>query len=368
MSDTAPNSPPADDAVTPSPPQLGESTPWRRFWRRYSPYGELPRSSIISMLLHLSLVLLLILFSGALKPRERTPPTIDVVQVGEDSGAAPGAGAGLPGAEQALAESSAADDASADAPPDAMPLASVETEVQPTDLAVDSQGPSAEQLAAEASKAASTASRAARQARRSLERAKERLRRNLEQQAAQGSGTGRDGSGDGGPGDGSGGGGNGGKIATDRAARLDRWYMVLENASCERALDEYTALGAEIAFPAGNDQYRYFTLPISNPPRSRIRSLDNETRLSWTWPSSAPVPGYASAQGDSTFAQDMAEYLGLAPTSFFLLFFPAAVEQRMAQLELSYANLREDQIAYTLFRIAQRGQSYEVEVAAQGPR
>lgn len=368
----APPSSPAVGGANGRARRSGPSTPWRRFWRRYSPRGEFPWSSTASLLLHVSLALLPVLFSGALKPRERTPPAIDVVQVSGDSGVAPGAGEGLPADGQALAESSPpAAVSGVDAPPGAMPIEMVETSVQPSDLAVDSRAPSAAELAVEASKAARDASRAAHQARRSLERVQERLKRNLEKQARQSAGSGGDGSGPGGPGDGTGGGnggGNGGKIATDRAARMDRWFLILEESSCQQAVEEYTALGAEIAFPAGSDQYRYFKLPLSNPPGSQLRNLDDETRLAWTWPSTEPAPGFESEPTDATFAQDMAEYLGLAPTSFFVVFFPAELETRMSRLELSYANLREDQIAYTIFRIVQRGPSYDIEVAAQGPR
>lgn len=385
MSEAPPSSPPVGGASGRAR-RAGRSSPWRRFWRRYSPRGEFPWSSTASLLLHVSLALLLVLFSGALKPRERTPPAIDVVQIAGDSGAALGAGEGLPAEGPALAESSPpAADSGVDAPPGAMPLETVETSVQPADLPVDSRAPSASELAVEASKAARDASRAAHQARRSLERVKERLKRNLEKQARQSAGSGGDGSGPGGPGDGTGGGngsgggsgsgngddaggGNGGKIATDRAARLDRWFLILEESSCQQEVEEYTALGAEIAFPAGSDQYRYFKLPLSDPPQSQLRNLDDETRLAWTWPSTEPAPGFESEPTDATFAQDMAEYLGLAPTSFFVVFFPAELEARMSRLELSYANLREDQIAYTNFRIVQRGPSYDIEVAAQGPR
>src|SRR5690348_8023926 len=112
-----------------APPKRAESTPWRRFWRRYSPYGEFPRSSIASLLAHLALVLLLILMSGALKPPEHTPPGVDVVQVGEDADAAPGLGDGLPAAGSGLAEMPAAggnaetsDGPAAEAPIGSFPL------------------------------------------------------------------------------------------------------------------------------------------------------------------------------------------------------------------------------------------------------
>ena len=341
MSDATPKSKPAEQ---PSPAQrpLVELTPWQRFWRRYSPYGEFPRSSISSLLLHLALVLLLMLMSGALKPPEHVPPGIDVVQVGDDADAAPGFGDGLPAAGEGLnsTASPAAGPAADNAPPDMTPLESVNTQVQAEEMIADVKAPSADQLAAEAAQAASSASRAAQQARRSLDRAKERLNANL------------DGQGNGGGGNGTGGGGGTG--ASGRASRNGRWILHFEHTSYEDLLAQYDALGAELAFPLPNDKYRFFSRLTAQPPRSETHGLDSESRLYWVEDKRPTVAGIANL-------------LAISPTSFMLAFLPAALEEKMLKLELSYANLREDQIAKTEFKVVRRGGGYDVIVLSQTP-
>src|SRR6185437_14536877 len=155
---------PEDPSAEPVPAAVPELSPWRRFWRRYSPYGEFPRSSVSSLSLHLLLVLLLILMSGALKPKEHVPPGVDVVQVGDEPDAAPGMGDGLPAAGQPLSETPAAIGAEGpadDATPDTMPVEAVNTNIKPTEAAADIDAPTAQDLAAQAATAASSASRAA---------------------------------------------------------------------------------------------------------------------------------------------------------------------------------------------------------------
>ncbi|HUY87177.1 MAG TPA: hypothetical protein VMV10_00430 [Pirellulales bacterium] len=341
MSDATPTPKPADAPAPEAPAPILGPTPWQRFWRRFSPYGEFPRSSISSLLLHLALVLLLILMSGALKPPEHTPPGIDVVQVGDDSDVAPGTGDGLPAAGQALSDAASSAESPADnAPTDTTPLESVNTKVQPSELAADVQAPSAEQLAAEAAQAASSASRAAQQARRSLEQAKERLNANL------------DGQGGGNSGGGSGGGG--GKGTSGRASRNGRWILRFDHTSYPDLLAQYEALGAELAFPLPNDKYRFFSHLTSQPPRSQTRGLDSESRLYWVEDKRPTVAGIANL-------------LNMTPTSFMLAFLPAELEEKMLKLELSYANLREDQIAKTEFKVVRRGGGYDVIVFSQTP-
>ena len=343
------------------PPKRAEATPWRRFWRRYSPYGEFPRSSITSLLAHLALVLLLILMSGALKPPEHTPPGVDVVQVGDDADAAPGLGDGLPAAGSGLAESPPAgtDDAS-DGPASEMPIESTPLDDVPVaSVNADSPSaatvigaaaaPSADQRAAEAAKAASAATFAAQQARQSLDRAKQRLARNLDRQSGGGLGE----SGEGGSGSGTGGGG--GKGATGRSARTGRWILRFEHTTFEDLLAQYEGLGAELAFPLSNDKYRFFTRLTSRPPHSQTRSIDSESRLYWFEENRATVAGIAGA-------------LGTTPTAYMLALLPAALEDKMLKLELSFANLREDQIAKTEFKVVRRGGGFDVIVFAQTPR
>jgi hypothetical protein len=343
-----------DSSTEPAPAAAPELSPWRRFWRRYSPYGEFPRSSVSSLSLHLLLVLLLILMSGALKPKEHIPPGVDVVQVGDEPDAAPGMGDGLPAAGQPLSQTPAATGAEGpadDAPLETMPVEAVNTNVKPTEAAADIDAPTAQDLAVQAATAARSASRAARQARQSLDRAQQRLQQNLGQSGGggnqdAGASVGRGGAGSG---------GGGGKGASGRAARNGRWILRFEHTSYEDLLAQYEALGAELALPLPNDKFRFFSQLTSQPPRSQVQNLDKENRLYWLEENPTTIAGVAAL-------------LNMTPTAYMLAFLPAALEEKMLKLELSYAKLREDQIAKTEFKVVRRGGGYDVIVFAQEPR
>ena len=69
----------------------------QRFWRRYSPYGEFPSSSVASIVLHITAAVTLALGLGALTNRAERPPSVSSVMVGDGESAAPGFGEdGLP--------------------------------------------------------------------------------------------------------------------------------------------------------------------------------------------------------------------------------------------------------------------------------
>ncbi len=321
---------------------------WQRFWQRYSPYGEFPRSSATSMTLHLLVVLLLILLSGALVPRERTAPAVDVVQVGDDANAAPGEGDGLPAAGDELSASTAS--SGAKMPLDSLPNEEVNTAVQPAEVAAARSTQTAADLAADAASAVQSASSAAQQARRSLDRARQQLAENQNRQGGGGNAA----AGKGGTVSASGTGGGGGAGPSGRAARTGRWVLHFRHVSFPDLLAQYQGIGAELAFPAPNDKYRYFSQLTSRPPRSHLGDLAKESRLYWLEDNANTVSGMARA-------------LGLTPTSYMLAFLPQTLEDNMLKQELAYGNLKEDQIAKTEFEVVRRGGGYDVIVVSQTP-
>lgn len=336
-------SPDAPEAETTSGPSA-----WQRFWQRYSPYGEFPRSSATSMTLHLLVVLLLILLSGALVPRERTAPAVDVVEVGDDANAAPGEGGGLPAAGDELSASTAS--SGAETPLGSLPNEEVNTAVQAPEVAEASSTPTAADLADEAARAGASASTVAEQARRSLDRAQQQLAENQNRQGGGGNAAGK-----GGTVSATGTGGGGGAGPSGRAARTGRWVLHFRHVSYDDLLAQYQGIGAELAFPMPNDKYRYFSHLTSKPPHSHLGDLSKETRLYWLEEDANTVTGLARA-------------LGITPTSYMLAFLPQSLEDNMLKRELAYGNLKEDQIAKTEFEVVRRGGGYDVIVVSQKPR
>ncbi|HVX64155.1 MAG TPA: hypothetical protein VHC19_26265 [Pirellulales bacterium] len=322
---------------------------WQRFWQRYSPYGEFPRSSATSLTFHLLVVLLLILLSGTLVPRERTAPAVDVVQVGDDANAAPGDGDGLPAAGDELSATPAA--SGAEMPLESLPNEEVNTAVEPAETAAARSAQTAADLAADAASAVQSASSAAQQARRSLDRAKQQLAKN---QNGQGGGGNAEAA-KGGTVSATGTGGGGGAGPSGRAARTGRWVLHFRHASYPDLLAQYQGIGAELAFPAPNDQYRYFSQLTSRPPHSHLGDLAKETRLYWL-------------EEDGNTVSGLARVLGIAPTSYMLAFLPQTLEDNMLKRELAYGNLKEDQIAKTEFEVVRRGGGYDVIVVSQTPK
>lgn len=308
-------------------------TPWQRFYRRYSSHGELPRSSLASLAVHLLLAFVVILMSGALMPKDRTPPGVDVVRVGEGDMAAPGDGDGSPEAgEQALEETDATETAESDAT-SMDPVESVETEIeqQPRE---ETEGVTTEELLAASQQDAQRTAAASKRAKAALQRAKEKVQRNLG-----GSGTG----------------GGGGSGPTGRQARQARWVLRFPSGHPDPYFRALEGLGAKLAFMAEGDRARYFSNLTSGSPTSEVRDMSGDDRMTWF-------------SEDAQFARLIAKTLGVPPAEFFLVFLPREVEDRMAKLEADHAGLPEDRIASTTFVVVQRGGSYDVQVLDQTPK
>ncbi|HWB12182.1 MAG TPA: hypothetical protein VG826_23345 [Pirellulales bacterium] len=308
-------------------------TPWQRFYRRYSGHGELPRSSLASLGFHLLLAFLMILMSGALIPKERTPPVVDTVRVSDDSSSAAGDGDGLEAAGDAMEAMEPADALTDSDATETAPTETVQTEVV-QDTPPETNTPTADDLLAEAEQGSKRVAAASQRAKAAMQRAKDKLKQNMSK--GLGSGTG----------------GGGGSGPTGRAARPARWVLHFNTSSVRDYLAQYEGLGAKLAFPAENDKFRYFSNLTSQPPTSELRDLSNEGRLFWVDESRESVARVAAA-------------LGAPRAESFLAFLPMELEERMLKLELDAAGVPEDQIASTHFVVVPRGGSYEVQVLKQ---
>lgn len=315
----------------PPPAPSGElseaSHPW---WRRYSPHGEFPWSSTMSLVLHVFIILLIIVAATPLLKRDPTPPGVDVIYLSDADNAAPGLGPQPPG-EGAMVPS----------PSNNLPLP-VTSQVpikQMEPLPPEDQfdpNPMPDDFSREAQDAA----RAARAAR---DRVKQRMQGQMARNyAAQ-------------PAGGVTGGGGGGSGLTGRAARVARWILHFDTQSPTDYLAQLDGLGAAIAFPLKDDQWKYFERSSSGRRSSTIRDLTNEGRLYWLDDKSDSFPA-------------IAQLLGVSSAPFMVVFLPQPLEDKMLRLELSYNNLEEDEIKTTHFKTIKRGGKLEVVVTEQIPK
>src|SRR5262245_42189932 len=119
---------------------LTRESRWVRWWRKYSPYHEIPLSSASSFGLHLFLVLLLILFAMSIRSKDPVASAVDVIRVAESGDeAAPAMGDGTEGGEGGsgpLESMDPATETTADAAeaPDDVPVEEVQTEVAPQEV------------------------------------------------------------------------------------------------------------------------------------------------------------------------------------------------------------------------------------------
>jgi len=300
--------------------------PW---WRRYSRHGEFPWSTMTSMALHLFILVMMAAAAAPLLDYDRTPPSVDVLVVGEEPDAAPGEGDGLPEAGELNAD--AADDAM-EPTPDAMDVTDVQdvTEPEPFEPQIDVPDVGT-QFRDQEKQLQDTRDR--------LKDAREKLNRDLGKGTPSGTGTG----------------GGGGSGASGKAARAARWILRFNIRSPQEYLTQIDGLGAHIAFPTSGDKYLYFYNASSGSRRSETRSLAANEMVYWVDDNAESVGRVASV-------------LGIPPGPFMLSFLPQELEDRMVQLERAYNNLEEDEILSTVFEVVFRGGKYDVFVAAQTPK
>ena len=308
----------------PPPPVEEDLIDQRGFWERYSPNGELPWSSAMSLGVFTILVLLPIVLVAPFVSRDPTPPAVDVLYVGEDQNAPLGEGVDIDAAAAMGADVEEPDAA----PPEEVPDEQIKDLEKPE--------PTVPVVKPEPGKEIEKEREAAEAALSRLDQAKNQLAANLNQGSP----------------DGDRGGGGGGSGATGRGARVARWVLHFNTQSSQHYLEQLDGLGAEIAFPAAGNRWQYFFDVGSPKRRSQIRDLGSENRLYWVDEKQQSVGG-------------VAQVLGIPTPPFMIVFLPVPLEDRMLQLELDYQGLTEEQILRTDFRVISRGRSYDVEVTRQ---
>lgn len=140
-------------------------------------------------------------------------------------------------------------------------------------------------------------------------------------------------------------------------AREQRWSIVYTpGQSPDEYARELDALGVELAVVAGPDQLVYLS-NLSNPqPTRRVGSGRSDGRLYFLW------------QGRGRKTEDLAllKKAGIeVGEGVVLQFYPKAVEEQLAQLEVRYRGRQPGEIRVTRFSVVPKGNSYGFQVIAQ---
>jgi hypothetical protein len=357
--------PPSDNRAIPA----GKSTPAgsdEPVWVRYSPHGELPLSSVTSFVLHglvLGLALLAVwatthLFSHA----TRTIP-IETIRLANPGGGGQRSGTGDAGGtgNADLKETGGApSEAGSNEPPDKEPerpdLKPPEgTQTKPLDFKDTTptlqQGDSAQALSNLRTTAASMSSG--------------KTTRPRGPGAAPAKGKGGSGTGGGkgsGHGPGEGRGTEPGKPLTKSEKRMSRWAMHFDTRSGPDYLGQLQALGADLAFPVTPGQNPTYKVVLNGNllrPPGVLRTVDLAKYKGVRWLDEDP--------GSVAAVITTLGLRGKVQPTHFVAFMPAHLEEKLAQMEKSYANREEDDIEETHFRIMPGPGGYVPQVMEQKP-
>jgi hypothetical protein len=290
--------------------------PW---WRRYSPHGEFVWSSGISLLFHLFLVVLIIVIARPFARSEPRAPAVDSVSISDDDGqgdGSEGTGDGLPAATAATEHT-----------PEP-------TDITPADLEKVEKVDPKEVVEVPSVQIADVGEKRIDEARVRISSAREALNRQVASKTKGGAG-----------GSGTGGG-------SGRGGRAARWVLKFRTNSAADYLAQLEGLQATLAFELKSGKWRFFDHPSSDPGSYEDRGLDDENRLFWIDENRPAV-------------QSVADVLHVSARDFMVAFLPTKLEQRMLELETSYQNRKEEDIASTVFEVARRGGKYDVMVIKQ---
>ncbi|MGC8638317.1 MAG: hypothetical protein ACP5XB_00385 [Isosphaeraceae bacterium] len=140
-------------------------------------------------------------------------------------------------------------------------------------------------------------------------------------------------------------------------AREQRWSIVYNTGqSPEEYARQLDALGVELAVVAGPDQLVYLSNLASPQPTRRTGSGRSDGRLYFLW------------QGRGRKAEDLAllSKAGInVGEGVVLQFYPKAVEEQLAQLEVRYRGRQPGEIRVTRFGVVPKGDGYGFQVIAQ---
>ncbi len=189
----------------------------------------------------------------------------------------------------------------------------------------------------------------------------DKLRKGLEPAGHGKGGTGR-GGGEGtgtGTGTGAGNGPGSGTMLNKREQRMLRWVMEFDTRSGPDYLRQLDGLGAILAIPkdsGGEHDYWIIRDLKSRPAKLLDEDVSSIQRIYWIDDKPQSVSQLVNALG-----------LRKVP-SHFVAFMPEELENKLFQLELSYAGRTEEEIYSTRFRVRRDGGSYVPYVVEQKPK
>ncbi len=311
--------------------------PEERFWRRYSPHGELPLSGAGSFALHALAVGLLVLlgFLGVWFARPNRTLPVEAVQVAGGGSGTPNGGEGSKGpgrgAEVVDEQNRQGDDPNVPSQPK---------------LAQPQKQPPAVQF--KEGERLISANPEAMQAFERLGAAQSK--RDDGRRAARGPA---------GPPGGPPGPGPAGPPRTKQQERMLRWTMSFNTRTGEDYVRQLRGLGAILAIPVKEGErpeYRLVRDLSRRPAQLLDEDLSKIQRIYWL-------------DSNPRSVREVMNTLGLRQQpSHFVAFMPEELEKKLLRLEKAYRGLEENQIFETKFRVVERGARFEPEVIEQTPR
>jgi hypothetical protein len=140
-------------------------------------------------------------------------------------------------------------------------------------------------------------------------------------------------------------------------AREQRWSIIYDAGQpSEEYARQLDALGVELAVVADANQLQYASNFSSPHPTTRFGAGSRDNRLYFLW------QGRGRRTSDIALLAKAGIQVGEGP---LFQFYPAAVETRLAELEVRYRGRQPGEIRVTRFRVVQKGGRYDFEVVAQ---
>ncbi|MCS7016799.1 MAG: hypothetical protein NZM42_11865, partial [Gemmatales bacterium] len=154
-------------------------------------------------------------------------------------------------------------------------------------------------------------------------------------------------------------------VQTVRARRMHRWKMVMPYGSSREYLNRLIELQAILVIPRPDGLYLFYRDLANRNLKPTLESQDAFVALSrrmihWTDDNPQSLAALADALR-----------LDFKPQRA-LVFFPVELERALADRELKYRGLTEEEIdkrqLITIFRVRRVGTNYQIEVIDQRPR
>jgi hypothetical protein len=147
--------------------------------------------------------------------------------------------------------------------------------------------------------------------------------------------------------------GDGKGTMSQRERRMLRWTMTFTTANGHDYLMQLRDLGAILAIPVGPNHYK-IARDLNPPVKFADEDLSKIQRIWWIDENQKSVQGLAAAM-----------QLGGLPPSRVVAFIPPELEKELADKELAFKGLQEDQIFETKFSVDKTGGKYTVRVSEQ---